>query len=105
MYMLQSIWPLIIKEPNLLPILIEEVLSLVLERDLITSNKADDIIAILTAHQSLEVCETIINQIIDFAMQAACVKDNSLINHPQWQEIVILVSILSAMLLKILKLL
>lgn len=98
MYMLQSIWPLIIKEPNLLPILIEEVLSLVLERDLITSNKADDIIAILTAHQSLEVCETIINQIIDFAMQAACVKDNSLINHPQWQEIVILVSILSAML-------
>lgn len=100
MYMLQSVWPLVMAESRLLPILIEEVLSLVLESNFVGSSgkKEDNVIAILTSYQSVEACENIINQILDIAMESACVKNNSLVNHPQWQEIVVLVSILSAML-------
>lgn len=94
MFLLQSIWPLVISESNILPILIDEVLSLVC----VNGKNVDDMIAILTAHQSLDACESIMARILDIAMGAACVKDNSLVNHPQWREIVILVSILSAML-------
>lgn len=99
MYMLQGVWPLIITEQSLLPILIEEVLSFVLENNFVgtSGTKMDSVIAILTAHQSLEATEMIMTQILEITMQAACVKDNSLVNHPQWKEIVVLVSIMAAL--------
>lgn len=98
MFFLQDIWPLIIKESDLLPILVDELLSLVLKSGLVPENKKEDVMAILTAHQSLEACELLINRILDIALQPACIKDNKLANHPQWPEVVLLISALSSML-------
>lgn len=98
-YMLQDVWPLIMAESDLLPVLIEEVLSLVLKHNIVGANnkRFDNVIAILTAHQSIEACDIIVDKILSISMESAYVKDYSLVNHPQWPEIMALVSLLSSM--------
>lgn len=101
MYMLQGVWPLIMAQHDLLPLLIDEILAFVLESNLIgslASRKMDNVIAILTAYQSKEACEAIVKRILEIATEAEYFKDNSLVNHTQWQEIIVLFSILSPML-------
>lgn len=98
MYSISTIWPLVLADPITMPILIDEFLALVLEKDLVFSPNIEDMISILTATRSLDAVFFVKEKIFEILQTAVCTREKGIADHPQWPEIVVLINILSAML-------
>lgn len=95
MFLLQSVWPLVLQFESLIPVVIDEVVFLLIDNGIKSGPQLDDIVSILTTNPSANVCRVVLDNI-----NAMAALDNevgsSLVHHSKWNELVIHITILSA---------
>lgn len=95
MFLLQSVWPIILQEYDLIPIVIDEIVFLLIDNGIYSGVQLDDTVAILTSMPSIDVCSHVMARVRDISLASGNLKGISLPQHPKWQEFVILITILS----------
>lgn len=95
MFLLQSVWPLMLKYPDLVPVVISEIVYLLLDNGFQSGSQLDDIVSILTTNPSIDVCQVVLDNINEMA-SLKNETGSSLVQHSKWNELVIHITILSA---------
>lgn len=98
MFLLQSVWPIILEENKLIPIVLNEILFLLIDNGIYSGSQLDDTVSILTSMPSVEVCKVVMLRVREMALSSGTISGVSLAQHPKWSEFVILITILSAIL-------
>ncbi|KAI9211560.1 hypothetical protein DS838_003573 [Geotrichum bryndzae] len=96
MFVLQSIWPVILEDEKLVPMVIDEIISLLMDNGIYSGPQMDDIISILTSMPSPTVCGLIVNRVTSMILDENDYIGIGLAKHPKFKEFVILISVLSA---------
>lgn len=96
MFLLQDLWPCILEDVQLIPIVIDEILFLLMDNGIYTGPQLDDTVSILTSLPSKNVCEGLIFRIRSLALSSSEVLNVSLPHSPRFQENIIMVTVLSA---------
>ncbi|KAF5095696.1 hypothetical protein D0Z00_003050 [Geotrichum galactomycetum] len=96
MFLLQSIWPVILEDEKLVPMVIDEIISLLMDNGIYSGPQMDDIVSILTSMPSPAVCGLIVNRVTSMILDENDFIGTGLAQHPKFREFVILISVLSA---------
>lgn len=97
MFLLQSVWPLILAVPSAIPIVIDEIVFLLIDNGIQSGSKLDDIVSILTSNPSIDVCRVVLDRIKNMSLDTHEI-GNSLVQHSKWREFVIHITFLSSIL-------
>lgn len=96
MFLLQSIWPVILDDEKLIPMVIDEIISLLIDNSIYSGPQMDDIVSILTSMPSPAVCGLIVNRLSSMVLDDTVFIGSDLAQHPKFRELAILISVLSA---------
>lgn len=97
MYLLQTIWPLILQEEPLIPITLEQLVAILQEQKIVSGPELDDTVSILTSMPTATVCKYVVRRVHRLILEKH-VRSNGVVQHPDWNEFVILLSILAPIL-------
>lgn len=97
MFLLQSIWPLILSETKFVDIVLDEMLFLLADNDIQPGSQMDDIVSILTSNPTLDVCRVVMDRLREITLSNKQL-GTSLVKHAKRNELVVYITLFSAIL-------
>lgn len=97
MFLLQLVWPLILNAPQFIPIVIDEIVFLLIDNGIQSGSQLDDTVSILASNPSVEVCRVVLQRIRSMLLEKI-ETGSSIVQHSQWREFVIHITLISAIL-------
>ncbi|CAN6633860.1 hypothetical protein TRVA0_014S01464 [Trichomonascus vanleenenianus] len=92
--LLMNVWPILCLEEDFTEILLDEVLACIVDRGL-DDAYIEDALSVITSFPTVNVCGTVLAKIRKLLMKPLPVTERSLVNHPNWVELVSLVKMTS----------
>lgn len=97
MFLLHSVWPLILSEIKFVDIVLDEIIFLVAENEIQLGNQMDDIVSVLASNPTLDVCKVVMSRLKNITLVHKGT-GTPLVKHSRWNEMVIHLTLLSALL-------
>lgn len=91
---LLRIWPALCLEPGLSELLVDEVVNFAVDRGI--QENVEDVLAVITSFPTLSIAGTVLARCRDL-LGKPLAGERSLVNHPNWMEIVVLVKLISVL--------
>lgn len=91
---LLNVWPPLCLEESLVDVLIDEVVAYVAEQGL-DDDSMEDVLAIITGFPTISICGTVLARIRELLTHPMPATEKSLVAHPSWLELSVLVRMMS----------